>query len=261
MITEIATLPAAALAYIPRTVPLEPRGKKPTPKDWPNWVASTEAVGTWWRNRPASNVGIRTGNGLIVLDVDPRTGADDDLADLLHRHGELPPTVTCDTGGGGQHYYFAGPTDVPSFDISPGLEIKAAGRQVVAPPSVHPDTGEAYRWRPGYGPGEVERAQIPAWLIGGRQTPPDGRHRAKSSEAWVNEVAAGVTEGGRNTAMASLVGHLLRRYVDPHLTASIAHLVNRASYRPPLPIDEVDAILDSIAGRELVRRNSEGEQS
>ena len=78
-----------------------------------------------------------------MVDVDPRHNGDETLQHFLAEHGPLPDTVVVATGGGGWHYYFACPPGdgpVKSLTIGPGLELKADGTFVVAPPSV---TGEA----------------------------------------------------------------------------------------------------------------------
>jgi hypothetical protein len=100
------------------------------------------SLAEWWRRWPAANVGIATGarSGLLVLDVDPRHGGDDVLAALEAEHGRLPDTATVVTGGGGAHFYFAHPGgEIRSRNLAPGLELKADGAFVVAPPS---HTGE-----------------------------------------------------------------------------------------------------------------------
>jgi hypothetical protein len=110
-------------------------GKHPRLRKWREW-ASTDpgTIGGWWRQWPAANVGILTGaeSGLVVLDVDPRNGGFESLAAFL----PLPETVTAVTGGGGRHYYFAHPGGrVQGRDLAEGLELKADGQYVVAPPS------------------------------------------------------------------------------------------------------------------------------
>lgn len=91
------------------------------------------------------NIGIRTGmeSGIVVLDVDPRNGGDETFAAL----GELPPTATVTTGGGGKHLYFrlTQPMASGAHKLGQGLDIKADGGYVVAPPSIH-KSGQAYRW-------------------------------------------------------------------------------------------------------------------
>lgn len=249
-------LAAAALRYAPRTIPLQPRGKVPcVGNGWPTWQATPEAIRAHWAERPDCNVGVRTGRGLVVLDVDPRAGGHDLLGDLEHEHGELPITVACQTGGGGSHHYFTGPRDLPSFDLGAGLEVKAAGRQVVAPPSVHPTTGALYEWVDDRAPGQVALAELPTWIIA--SSPRNGRERPAPTPAseWVGLVRDGLGDGERNRGLTRLVGHLLARDVHVRLVAELAHLVN-GRCRPPLDAAEVDNIVASIAGRELRRRTA-----
>ena len=115
-------------------------GKHPRLSDWPK-TASTDPnlIAGWWAHWQHANVGILTGarSGIVVLDVDPRHGGDDSLAALVAEHGPLPDTPTVLTGGGGLHYYFRHPGGkVKGRDLAPGLELKADGQFVVAPPSL-----------------------------------------------------------------------------------------------------------------------------
>lgn len=249
-------LVAAALAYVPRTVPLAPRDKRPVLSDWPNWKATAESVAAYWQAHPDANVGVRTGRGLVVLDVDPRAGGHDVLADLEHAHGELPPTVECETGGGGRHLYFRGPRDLRSFDLGAGLEVKAAGRQVVAPPSVHPSTGALYTWAEDRAPGDLPLAPMPAWIGAGRVQASE-RPQATPAREWAAMVRDGLAEGDRNHGLARLVGHLLARDVDARLVLELAQLV-ATRCRPPLDTAEVGRIVESIAGREVRKRRKAG---
>jgi Bifunctional DNA primase/polymerase, N-terminal len=92
---------------------------------------------------PGGLLAIRTGtaSGLCVVDIDPRNDGrlDTDL---------MTPTATVATGGGGWHLYYrhpGGPT-VPALPGRAGVDIKGEGGYVAAPPSVHPGTGQSYRW-------------------------------------------------------------------------------------------------------------------
>lgn len=243
----------AALRYLPRTVPLRPRGKRPAVDAWPDWPATRETVTAWWTTVPQANVGLRTGRGLVAIDVDPRAGGHDLLADLEHEHGELPATVTARTGGadGGRHLYFRAPADLPSYDIGTGLEVKAAGRQVVAPPSVHPDTGALYEWEHGRAPGEIRLATLPAWAYAGHH---GTRKNATPASGWLALLRPPIADGERNTALTRLAGHLLAKRVDPHVAAELVRAVNQCRCKPPLPDREVQQLLDSIAAREQRKR-------
>jgi len=250
-----AALLAAALAYGARSIPLD--GKRPTIVDWPNWPATPEAIREWWAGHPRANVGIRTGRGFVAIDVDPRAGGDDVLGDLEHEHGELPPTVTCATGARGRHLYYRGPRDLPSFDLGAGVEVKAAGRQVVAPPSVHPTTGAIYEWAADRAPGDLPLAELPEWISAQRPHAAGRAGRRTPASEWVALVRDGLTAGQRNQGLARLVGHLLAKDVDARLAAELAHVVNERG-RPPLPTREVDQVVASIAGREVRRRQTAG---
>lgn len=128
--------------------------------------ATPTEIEAWWERWPDANLGIVTGwiSSVVVLDVDPRHGGDASLAALESGHGPLPRTITTISGGGGRHLYFAHPTHlVPSRALAAGLDLKAEGGMVVAPPSGHV-SGGVYRWEDGLGPGERELSPLPPWL-------------------------------------------------------------------------------------------------
>lgn len=87
--------------------------------------------------KPASNIGLRPPAGVFVVDVDPRN------AGALPEG--LPSTlgVLSGRGDGGRHLYFRG---VRPATLGPGIDIKDWGGYVLAPPSLHPDTGKPYTW-------------------------------------------------------------------------------------------------------------------
>src|SRR4030095_253716 len=96
--------------------------------------------------------------------------------------------------GAGRHIWFRMPdTELrnSASKIAPGIDIRADGGYVLAPPSVHP-SGRRYAW-------SVDSAstiaEAPAWLVAkaaacsnGAATPPGEWHRL---------VTAGVAEGAR----------------------------------------------------------------
>jgi hypothetical protein len=139
----------AALEYAAGGWPVVPLdGKVPRVADWPNRASCDPAViCAWWRTWPDANVGVLCGVGLLVLDVDgERARVELDAFQALH--GQLPQTAVVATGRKdfGRHLYFSAPPGTCSWHPAPGLEIRARGCQVVAPPSVHPDSGREYVW-------------------------------------------------------------------------------------------------------------------
>ncbi|MEM9652485.1 MAG: bifunctional DNA primase/polymerase [Actinomycetota bacterium] len=117
--------------------------------------ATTDAdrITTAWRHRPYG-IAIATGPaGLLVVDLDP--AKDDEpsgaqtLAELEERNGQhLPPTWTVATPRGGRHLYYRCPAVTRLGNtcgrLGPGIDTRAVGGYVVAPPTVTtgPDGGE-----------------------------------------------------------------------------------------------------------------------
>ena len=197
-----------------------------------------ETIRRWWRMWPDAGVAIATGGGLAVLDVDPRNGGDAALAELEDQYGEIR-TLIARTGGGGLHLYLAAPSDLrtrPGF--MPGLDLKAAGGYVVAPPSLHA-SGRRYEWVPDY---PEEPQPMPGWLLDLVQ----GRVRVNSNGARppADDI---IPEGRRNETLTSLAGTMRRRGMEePEILAALRE-VNARRCRPPLPDDEVAAIARSVA--------------
>lgn len=166
--TAATTIRDAALAYAARgwhVVPLRPREKLPLLPGWTGIAlehgADKDYINAWWTRQPDANLGLLTGHasGVVVVDVDPRNGGSFDH----------PTAPFVRTGSGGYHYFFAHPggttrvySKTGKNGIGPGLELKAdGGHQVVAAPSIHPLTGEAYAWvRP-----EGELPPLPAEIL------------------------------------------------------------------------------------------------
>jgi hypothetical protein len=163
----------AALEYAGlglRVVRLNERSKRPNIPDWPNTGATIDptVIRRWFEEQPDANLGIVGGRGLAVLDVDTDKDGVDSLCRLVAEHsenGRFPATAVAYTGSGGFHVYFRVPPDdtVGSpIGFLPGLDVRGTGGQVVAPPSIHPETGKPYLWiwhpRDGI-------ALMPKWLL------------------------------------------------------------------------------------------------
>lgn len=124
--------------------PVIERGKTPaTRRGFLGASSDPRRIRSWWA-AGAFNIGMPTGatSGIVVVDVDDDKGGSEHLAALL----ALPPTRSAKTGNG-FHYYFAAPaTELRSrVGFLPGVDLRAAGAYVVAPPSVHA-SGRSYEW-------------------------------------------------------------------------------------------------------------------
>lgn len=161
----------AALAYAGRrgwkVFPCRSGDKRPaTRRGFKDATNDKAHVIAWWTRAPKANVSIATGamSGLVILDVDPRNGGNESLRELEERHGRLPETLQVLTGGGGRHFYFAAPEGacVKSRKVTSGLDLKADGGYVIAPPSSHP-SGGTYRWA--HDAKGKALAPCPPWLL------------------------------------------------------------------------------------------------
>lgn len=203
--------------------------------------ADERVIRRWWGLFPDSNVGVVTGarSGLLVLDVDPRHGGDSALAELERQRGALPETVRALTGGGGVHYYFAHGEVAPSRPVAPGLDVKASGGYVVAPPSLHV-SGRRYAWEIGAAPEEMPLARAPRWLLD-RLTLRNGNRLRRDGAELV------IAEGERNHRLAQLAGVLRRYGLGERAICAALLAVNRHHVQPPLAEAEVRGIAASVA--------------
>lgn len=171
-------LTTSALAYARmgfHVSPCMPNGKNPaTPHGFKDATQDLVITESRWTQNPNFNIGIRTGTDLdgrvlVVIDVDPRNGGDATLAELQAKHGPLPETARVTTGrrDGGKHYYFVCPPDITlKSKLGQGIDIKSRGGYVIAPPSVHPDTGESYEWDELHNLlAGASIAALPQWII------------------------------------------------------------------------------------------------
>ncbi len=131
--------------------PLAPRTKVPLiagGRGYHDATTDEAQIVTWWSEQPDANVGIAVPPGMAVVDVDPRHDGNLTVARLVTKHGELASRMAkTGRGDGGHHLYFSvNGKEVPT-SLGDGIEVKRAGAgYVVAPPSIHPDTGQPYVW-------------------------------------------------------------------------------------------------------------------
>jgi hypothetical protein len=253
-----ASVERAALAYLDRgwgVIPVESRGKRPLLRweEFQRRLPLPKEVREWFRRWPNANLGIVTGriSGLAVVDVDPRHGGAEALAALERAYALLPATVEVQTGGGGRHLYFSSSRESlrSRVALAPGVDLRAEGGLVVAPPSIHA-SGGLYRWELLHPPEKTSVAPLPGWLGSLVRSSSDGHPVGW----WRQRVQEPVPEGARNATLASLTGHLLWHGVDPEVALELLLCWNRVRCAPPLSEEEVARTIDSITRTHLRRR-------
>jgi hypothetical protein len=203
-------------------------------------------IRAWWAQWPDANVGIVTGSPsrLVVLDVDPRHGGDESLTELERQHGKLPETVESLTGGGGRHLLFQHPGGlITSKPLASGLDIKADGGYIVAPPSSHA-SGEPYRWEISSHPEDMPLAALPSWLAEFTAQP---IRSGPSTQGADREESKTIRQGERNTTLTRLAGAMRRQGTNEEVIRQALAIENQARCVPPLPEDEVEKIAASVA--------------
>ncbi|MGB9798533.1 MAG: phage/plasmid primase, P4 family [Thermanaerothrix sp.] len=229
-------------------------GKHPigalVPRGFKDATIDLDQIAAWWMMQPEANVGIATGreSGLVVLDVDPRHDGGATLLDLEAKFGRLPATLEALSGGGGRHLYFKYPAGVQYLKSSvgalgPGLDIRADGGFVVAPPSIH-ISGNAYLWEASSDPENDEPADLPGWLLNlltAGQSTPNG-HKPQGQQAQGGKVL----QGQRNTWLTSEAGRMRRAGMDEPAILAALRVLNQAQCQPPLDDAEVTRIAQSV---------------
>lgn len=219
--------------------PLKPGSKAPaTTNGFKDATTDKAQVASWWDEHPDSNIGIATGTlsgGLVVIDMDKHEekGIDgyETLKEWQRENGDLPDTWMSITGRGGYHWLYK---DTESHGcrtgIYEGIDIRADGGYIVAPPSVHPN-GRRYEWEQGPGDREIAQAdsRVRGFLLGPM---PEGKQAFSLPET--------IPEGGRTVTMIKLIGSLRARDLTDEAIRAAVRAENEARCVPPLTDRELE---------------------
>jgi len=211
-------------------------------------TADKAQIKRWWARWPDANIGIATGpeSGLLILDVDKGTGGGESLERLENEHGDLPPTIVAETGGGGLHFFFKHPghkVKSRAGKFAPGLDVKADGGYVVAAPSMHA-SGQQYRWEKGNSPFTRDLARCPGWLL---KLMMEGGDKVAGTKA-LNHPDDPIPHGRRNEYLTGVAGTMQRcGMTQPAIVAALkAEYENKCEHEPPLSDDEIEGIAKGI---------------
>lgn len=219
-------------------------------------TTDTEQIKAWWTQTPDAGIGIPCGpvSGLIVVDQDPRNGSEESIERLEYKDYEpLPDTAEVVTPSGGRHRYYRFDERVTRSKLEnyPGIDLQGQGRYVCVPPSQHPNGG-TYEWELSSHISDTPIATLPEFFIKLAQHSESGEVKARPKEHWV-KLLQGVEDGGRNDALTSLTGHLLRKNVNVAVAYEIVSCWNEARNEPPIEEEEFDRTFNSVLQKEVQR--------
>jgi hypothetical protein len=149
-------------------------GKVPWIKGWNDQAPTAlESFDEWEYQASDSNLGLVLGgtSGFIAIDVDGEEGKA--LLEKMSK-GDLPPTVSYKTPGGGRRYLYLVPDEDRGKKFRKVIEtgkqehnecaLLGDGQQTVLPYSIHPNGG-IYTFLAGKSFDETEPAYAPQWMV------------------------------------------------------------------------------------------------
>lgn len=242
----LVTMLDHALAYAQRgyeVLPLD--GKTPrTSRGFYDATTDEATIRRWWAWWPEANIGCRPPEGVIIFDIDPRNGGSIDSLTCC------PPTRMARTGSGGWHVWFAATGKFRSSMAGvKGIDIKSEQGYVVMPPSIHPVTGEPYRWLPGNVPVEPLPEHLIDYVV--KPAPKRAPRSALRQGKITDKQLAGIIRTMENTTTDrnnTLLWCACRLYEHDAGPEAFVQLELAASYTG-LDDDEIARTIESAAGR------------
>lgn len=233
----VTSLKESAIQYAKaglRVFPLAPNSKgKQVLKSWKSEATTDlEQISAWWNKNPNYNIGIATGNGLLVIDIDVKKGAKG--LESLKKYGDnLPITAKVKTPSGGYHLYYSVDCDFKNrVNIYPGIDIRSDNGYIVASPSRI--DGQYYEWVNNE-PIAVADQEVYKFLNG-----PDTE--LKETPLHIDSE---IIQGSRNDILFKLASSLQSKGLSNEAILSSVLAENSIKCNPPLDFEEVKTIVDS----------------
>lgn len=203
--------------------------------DFQTKLLSESQVKEWFTKWDQANMALIPGrvSGLVVVDFDSK-----EAVNYAKEKGLLnAPLVRT---GRGRHAYFKYPEGRligNSVNAAMKIDIRGDGGYVVVPPSTH-FSGAEYMWVGGHNLGEKELIPLPDIFL---------HEVAKGSNAKppLKELWKGVSEGGRNHALARLAGSWIKNGMTFEECVESAAIWNQRNSQP-LTMREVETTIKSI---------------
>lgn len=199
---------------------------------WLNEASTDENLIYQWFENTRFNVGVRTGNGLVVIDVDNKN----------HKNGmvvikkfmkEFPKTKIVKTPNNGIHIYYRVDREIHNkVDLYPGIDIRGEHGYVLGAGS-ELDNGK-YELFTDY---PIAQADENVYEFIEKKEQKKEKRDQKTSEIY---------QGQRNDTLFRLGCLLQRSGLSDEAIESCLILENKNRCRPPLEDKEVEAIIISV---------------
>ena len=244
-------------------IPIDKKSKRAITK-FKDKTFSENEIRRFWHEQPDANIAWRTTDFFVIdIDVSVTENGYESLKEWeLSQY--IPKTLTATTPSGGKHIFLKKPKGIElnqDIRVKPGIDIKAnKNNYVLVAPSNN--AKGSYKWDKS----TEEMAEAPAEIISILQTSKQskepmnfttdysrGEFSSKTAKLFEQVVFGLGDKGGRNNALASFVGGLLKRGVDVDATYLLAKIANH--YTPDsLPADELNRTFESMVRKEMDRR-------
>lgn len=221
-----------------------------------------------WKKYPTANIALKT-DKFFVIDVDRHGGEVDGMESIkaLNHDEWFKDTLTERTAHNGFHFFFTKPKDLKiqqNIGFLPSVDLKAhENNYVVVAPSMLGD--KSYKWLNNEPIREPPQGLINLILEKQKEFKPveqlEGYKpsgKTQTTELFEKIINGLGPTGGRNNALASFIGGLLFRNVDPEVAAQLAVIAN-SNTKDALPLNEVERTVNSMIEKEIRRREVEHE--
>jgi len=217
--------------------------KHPIISGWKERASSSvDSISTWTKKWPKANVGILTGNKLLVVDVDdPSSPVSKEILPLL------PETLSARTGRGFHHFYSV-PLETPlSANAFGGLDVRYTGAYVLGAGSKH-KSGKRYAWE-----NALPIVALPEQVIerlvalkGTRGNPSQAPTRYQNQATLFASPAEVWGEGERYTNLFRYAAGLQAKGWKDEQILTKVETMNLYRCHPPLEQEEVERIARSV---------------
>jgi hypothetical protein len=197
--------------------------------------ANKKQIAEWWRMWPGANIGLCTGDGLVVIDVDEQS-----KAEYLRNYAN---TLASETGNGYHVFYRTDRAIKNSVrKVGDHTDIRGEGGYIVAPPSLH-YSGKQYQFL-----NDLEIAELPDGLI--PEEPPQAQTQAPSQIEEIiiseNPNLEESSEGNRHEFLVREAGRMRRfGYGEEIIYAALSQL-NSLYCKPPKSDKDIRKIARTI---------------